>query len=345
MVPTAQNSTVSDRAAALQLRAVVENAVDAILIIDRQGVVQTFNPAAERMFGYAAEEILNRNVSMLMPPPISEQHDEYIDNYLRTGIAKVVGIGRETLGLKRDGTIFPIELAVSETVDGDNHHFVGVVRDLSERRRLDEEILTADMHDRRRIGYDLHDGLCQELAGIAFTVRSIQEKIAAGEAVDPKELGGVTLLLQDAVRHVRGLAQGLHPVSPQPDGLVVALQQLAGDATELMKIRCRFESSPPVHLQNGTTATYLYRITQEAIRRAVVRAAADKIDIQLGWKKGAILLSVVDNGDDFSVDSRFGEGIVFRIMHHWARAIGAKLDMRPGPGGKGARLCCEVQIN
>jgi two-component system sensor kinase FixL len=345
MAAITQNENGFEHATARQLRAAVDAAVDAIIIIDGRGRIQTFNQAAERMFGYSRDELLGKNVRVLMPQPMSDQHDTYLENYLQTGVAKVIGIGRETLALKKDGTVFPVDLSVSEAIEEGSRTFTGVIRDMSERRRLDAEILSEDLRERQRIGYDLHDGLCQELAGIAFTVRSIQERAFAGEAIDHAALGNVTGLLQDAVRHVRGLAQDLYPVRGQPDGLVVALMQLAADATQLLKIRCRFQSAPPVHMQNATTATYLYRIAQEAVRDAVTASGADKVEIQLCWKRSAIVLIVADNGADISVEGRFGEGIVFRIMKHWAGAIGAKLEIRQGAGGKGAHLTCEVDVH
>lgn len=122
-----------------RMRAIFETAVDAIITIDERGMVDRFNPAAERLFGYMASEVVGRNVSMLMPSPYREEHDGYLENYHRTGERRIIGIGREVSALRKDGTVIPIELAVAEMRVGDRRMFTGVVRDISERKAAEEK--------------------------------------------------------------------------------------------------------------------------------------------------------------------------------------------------------------
>ncbi|WP_119419914.1 hybrid sensor histidine kinase/response regulator [Desertibaculum subflavum] len=117
------------------LRAVVDTAVDGVILIDEAGIVQMFNPACERLFGYAAADVLGRNVKMLMPSPFQEAHDGYVANYRRTGEKKIIGIGREVLGRRRDGTTFPMHLSVGEAKLDEGTAFVGIIHDLTERER------------------------------------------------------------------------------------------------------------------------------------------------------------------------------------------------------------------
>jgi PAS domain S-box-containing protein len=121
-----------------RLRAVVNTAVDGIITIDEQGTIDTVNPAAERIFGFRADEMVGRHVRMLMPKRYSDEHDSYISNYLRTGDKKVIGIGREVEGRRKNGEIFPLDLGVSESQVGDRRIFTGIVRDITERKRADE---------------------------------------------------------------------------------------------------------------------------------------------------------------------------------------------------------------
>ena len=108
------------RSSEARLRSVVDSAVDAIIVIDARGRLESFNPAAERLFGYLASEVIGRNVTMLMPPPYREEHDGYLSHYLETGAQKVIGVGREVTGLRKDGTTFPLHLSVGEmTFDGE----------------------------------------------------------------------------------------------------------------------------------------------------------------------------------------------------------------------------------
>ncbi len=120
------------------LRAVVETAVDGIITIDERGIIRTMNPATSRIFGYAGNEVVGHNVNMLMPPPYHDEHDSYLANYQRTGQRKIIGSGREVSGRRKDGTTFPLDLAVSETWLGERRIFTGIVRDITERKRMEE---------------------------------------------------------------------------------------------------------------------------------------------------------------------------------------------------------------
>jgi two-component system CheB/CheR fusion protein len=330
-----------DEQAARLLATILETAVDAIITIDDRGIIQSFNRAAERMFGYAREQVLGRNVSLLMPEPHSSKHDTYLSSYLKTSRARIIGIGREELGRRKDGSFFPIELAVSEVADGKNRTFTGVVRDISDRKKLAAESLEVSEREQQRIGHELHDGLCQELAGTAFVVQSLQQRAAASGSVDPSELRRVTQMLQEAVRHARGLSHGLYPVEPQPDGLAVALGQLATNITDFFKVHCEFKNACLVHVHDATRATHAYRIVQEAVREAIRQGKANHVVIELTEKHGCCILSVSDNGLNLSVDGRYGEDMVLRMMRHRARVIGAKLEVGARRGG-GVSVVCEI---
>ncbi len=121
-------------------QAVIDSAVDGIVVIDAHGRVETFNPAAERLFGYGADEVVGRNVDMLMPSPYREEHDSYLSRYLATGRAKIIGIGREVQGRRKDGSIFPLHLSVGQiTIEGERK-FTGILHDLTPRVRLEEQL-------------------------------------------------------------------------------------------------------------------------------------------------------------------------------------------------------------
>jgi two-component system sensor kinase FixL len=126
--------------AATRLDALMEAAVDGIIVIDAHGHVQTYNKACERLFGYTAPEVIGENVKMLMPSPDHERHDSYLDNYQRTGVRKIIGIGREVTGKRKDGSTFPMDLSVAEVRQGDDHAFVGIIRDITQRKRAEAEL-------------------------------------------------------------------------------------------------------------------------------------------------------------------------------------------------------------
>lgn len=123
-----------------RLRAILHTAVEGIITIDERGMIESVNPAAERSFGYRAEELIGRNVGVLMPSPHREQHDSYLAAYLQTGKAKIIGIGREVVGRRKDGSLFPMDLAVSEVRLANRRLFTGFVRDITERKRAEEKL-------------------------------------------------------------------------------------------------------------------------------------------------------------------------------------------------------------
>lgn len=125
-------------------RAIIETVVDGIITISEQGIVEAFNPAAEKIFGYEAQEVIGKNVSMLMPEPYHSGHDAYLQNYRETGTAKVIGIGREVVGLRKDGAVFPMELSVGMMEVNDKRSFVGIIHDITKRKEAEEAILASE---------------------------------------------------------------------------------------------------------------------------------------------------------------------------------------------------------
>ncbi|HIJ46372.1 MAG TPA: PAS domain S-box protein, partial [Rhodospirillaceae bacterium] len=134
------------------IRAVVDNAVDAIITIGKSGSIESFNPAAEKIFGYRRDEVVGKNVNILMPPPYHAKHDGYLRNYLETGERKIIGIGREVEGMRKDGYIFPMDLAVSEMHIARRKRFVGICRDITDRKKVDRmknEFISTVSHELR----------------------------------------------------------------------------------------------------------------------------------------------------------------------------------------------------
>ena len=137
-----KDSTADSDAA--RWRSVVESAVDGIVVIDERGRIEAFNPAAERLFGYSETEVLGHNVNILMPSPYHEEHDGYLARYLQTGARRIIGIGREVTGKRRDGTTFPLHLSVGEMVVGGQRKFTGMLHDLTDRVNLEERLRASE---------------------------------------------------------------------------------------------------------------------------------------------------------------------------------------------------------
>src|SRR6266403_178869 len=141
------------RETAGRMRALIETAVDGAILIDARGVVLMFNPACERLFGYFADEVIGKNVKMLMPEPYRHEHDGYIANYLDSRKPKIIGIGREVVGLRADGSTFPMDLSVGEAKhQGGGSIFVGIIRDITERKSAERALHESAGRRRARRG-------------------------------------------------------------------------------------------------------------------------------------------------------------------------------------------------
>ena len=322
-----------------RLRAILETAVEGIITIDECGVIESVNRAAERIFGYPATELIGKNVSVLMPSPYREAHDGYLANYVRTGQARIIGIGREVIGQRKDGAIFPMDLAVSEVRLADRRLFTGFVRDITERKQLEQEILDISNREQQRIGQDLHDGLCQQLAGIELMCQVLEQKLAAKSKSEAERAGEIARHVREAITHTRSLARGLSPVEFEANGFMSALQELASNVQKLFHVECRFECPEPVLIQSNTAATHLYRIAQEAINNAIKHGKAGRIVIALRLSTRGVVLSVADDGSGFPAELKAPAGMGLRIMKYRAGMVGATLEFRRA-NGRGTVVSC-----
>lgn len=319
--------------------ALFETTVDGIIIIDSRGIIQSYNRAAASIFGYDAGEVIGRNVSMLMPNPHRDQHDEYLNNYLRTGQARIIGIGREVNGLRKDGSTFPMDLAVSEVRKHGDVFFTGVVRDITERRRLESEILRISEQERRRIGQDLHDGLGQMLTGIGLITQNLARRMEAQGSTLAGDLFEITQLVRDADQLARNLARGLVQVELEGDGLLAALRTLCKNAERMFDVSITLESRGDLSLDDSGMASNLYRIAQEAISNAVKHGQASRISVRLAKKGNAVELAVEDDGVGFPKKLSADRGMGVDIMGYRARVIGGSLSIRSRPSGGTAVKC------
>ena len=327
-----------------KMRAILNTAVDGIITIDERGTVESYNAAAERLFGYRADEVIGRNVKMLMPEPHQSEHDGYMLNYLRTGRARIIGIGREVFGLRKDGTTFPMDLAVSEVKVGERRLFTGVVRDLTERKRLERELLEISDREQRRIGQDLHDGLGQVLAGVGYMVSALHQRLNSRGADERDDAKQISDLVTQAIAHARGISHGLHPVRAMETGLMTALEELSHHVEQVYRIECEFRCDEPVPISDAAAATHVYRIAQEAVNNAIRHGHARKVTIALKREDDEGTLVVADDGVGFTEVPGAKKGMGLHIMRYRAAGIGATLALRPGAAG-GTVVTCTFPMN
>lgn len=323
-----------------RMRAILETSVEGIITIDERGLVESVNPAACRIFGYKPEEVVGRNVNMLMPSPDREKHDGYLGNYLRTGQAKIIGIGREVVGQRKNGSAFPMDLSVCEVRLGERRMFTGFVRDISERRELEQAVAAAGEQERARIARELHDGLGQQLGGLLFLMNGLHRDLRDSQVPPAETAEQLGKELGTALQQARNLAHELYSVSPTSEGLVEALENLADRVATERGVTCEFASEPPVLIEDPTVASHLYRLAQEAVHNALKHSAATRIDIQLTRRPAAVELRVRDNGRGFAPEPG-SRGLGLRTMEQRARLMSGQVNVHTQTDG-GVEVICSV---
>ncbi|MCA9136610.1 MAG: PAS domain S-box protein [Planctomycetales bacterium] len=350
-----------------RLRAVLNTAADAIINIDKRGIITDANPATQLLFGYTQNELIGQNVKILMPQPYRDEHDDYIARYLATGQPRIIGIGREVMGRRKDGSTFPVDLAVSEV----DHlgFFTGVIRDISERNKLQREVVAIAEEEQQRIGQDLHDGTQQQLAGLDMLVQTLFERLttisspqhqnlAASKHTNPSGDGesncdlteclDITGKILKGIRRtkhdVRDISKGLVPIKLAPEGLMDALRELASRTEELSGVDCVFKCERPVMIGDSATATHLYRIAQEALANSLKHAHPTNLLIALDSENGQPILRIADDGigiDPKAQTKPQSTGMGFKIMSYRASLIGANLTITPVETG-GTLISCKL---
>ncbi|MCC5940193.1 MAG: PAS domain S-box protein [Balneolaceae bacterium] len=314
-------------------RSILKTTVDAIITIDEQGTVKTFNRAAEELFKYNSSEVIGKNVHVLMPQPYRREHDGYIENYHNSGNPKIIGIGREVTGKRKDGSTFPMYLAVSEVNVNGQRLYTGIIRDITEQRRLEQEVLRISEHERHRIGQDLHDGLGQMLTGITLINKNIASTLKEENHPLADDVNDITNLVKEADEYARSLSRNLIPVELDSSGLVTALHRLTQNAERLFSIQCTLHNVLNIHFDDPTSLTHMYRIVQEATSNAVKHGGASKVNISMETDETKLVVKIEDNGTGFPKNWDKQKGLGVRIMKFRARLIGANFEIENNKKG------------
>ncbi len=214
-------------------------------------------------------------------------------------------------------------------------------REIAARRRLEEEILEVSEREQQRIGQDLHDDLGQQLAGAWLLSTVLERTLASQDAPEAPAAHHISQLLKHAVAMTRSLARGLHPVAPEPGGLMVALRDLTARVRDMFHVDCRFTCTAAMHVDDNTTATHLYRIAQEAASNGVRHGRAKNLRISLASDAEGIILSIKDDGSGIGSLDPARQGMGLRIMRYRADMIGATLSIEKLKKS-GTCVCCTL---
>lgn len=351
----------AEQQSAERFRAVIDSAHDAIIAIDSRGTVDTFNKAAERIFGYSPGEVVGRNVKMLMAAPHRDAHDGYLHNYMTTGVAKIIGTGREVEARRKDGTIFPIDLSVGEMRIGDHRGFIGVIRDISERRQAERRVqeLTAELVHVSRLTAmgQLASSLAHELNQPLTAVMNYAEAargLIASNPVRAAELvakaSGQAERAGDIIRRLRGFVEK-RKVERSAEDLGKVVEEavaLAAIGAKVDGIRVVVElaaDAPPISIDKVQIQQVLVNLIRNAIEvlrqaeRRVLTVSSTVAD------DGAQQVAITDTGpgiapeiagqlfQPFVSTKKGGMGVGLSISRSIVEAHGGRLWAEPNPDG------------
>jgi two-component system sensor kinase FixL len=324
-----------------RLRAIVDTALVGIITLDRRGIIESVNPAVRQVFGYTPDEVVGRSVNRLMASPDQARHESFLDHYLQAGEKQILGARNEVLGLCKDGRVIILELSLAGFNSSGRRHFVALVRDITARKRLERELLETSERERQRIGRDLHDSLGQQLHGLSYLAALLEKDLRDDASPRAAEVGQLNKHLNEALELTRGLAHGLQPVRPVPQGLMIALRELAEHTRRLYRVDCHFQCASAVLIHRHNAATHLYRITQEAVNNAMKHGKATRVRIKLTTTSHRIVLEVIDNGMGIGRQTNRSTGMGLHIMQYRADAVRGSLAIQKLPE-RGTKVVCTV---
>ena len=296
------------RASEGRWQAVVESAVDGIIVIDERGRIEAFNPAAERLFGYSEQEVLGQNVNILMPSPYHEEHDAYLDRYRSTGVRKIIGIGREVIGRRRDGTTFPLRLSVGETSLGGERKFTGILQDLTERVAIEHQL--REQTALARLG-EMAAVLAHEIKNPLAAVRGAIEVIGTRLPSDGRDVAivkeivsridSLNELMKDLLLFARPPAPKPQPIEIQP--LVTSTARLLREDPALNGVQIEVEgSSPPVLADPGLLQIVFLNLMVNSAQ--AMRGGSGHIKVSVEASAGKCRIDFEDDGPGIPAEIR-----------------------------------------
>ncbi len=315
-------------------RELFENATDMLYTHDRSGRITSINQTGERLLQRPRKAILRRNILDFVVEEQRVPARQWLENVLKG--AALPATEWDFAAASGDRVKLEISARLIEQ-EGQEIEVEGIARDITERKRLEREILEISNREQRRIGHDLHDGVCQQLAGIAFMTSTLAEDLEEKGVHLATQAEKISGMINEVIDQTRGVARGLFPVRLEEKGLVAALEELAATASEVYKINCHF-SGEPVEVENEI-ALHLYYIVLEALANAAKHSGADEVAITLQPAGDRWLLAVRDNGVGSATPAANLDGMGLRILNYRARVIGATLSLNSQPGS-GTSVSC-----
>jgi PAS domain S-box-containing protein len=333
----------------------VESVMDAIVAVNEEQIIMLFNPAAEKMFGYSASEVLGQPLAMLLPEQFRANHSQHVSGFGQTGNAKRAMTRTPRLdihGRRRDGSLFPIESTISRGYVNGRIQFTAVLRDESERRHaerqmyelneqlreLSQSLQAVREQERALLSQELHDDVGQQLTGLKLDLSWLVNRLKDGREITLDKVEAMRGALNTCIATVRRMASEMRPIALDDLGFTAALQSLCHDLSERSAMPIHLDLDSRLDISNRDMGIALYRIVQEALTNVMRHAAAHQVWVTLRRDGDQAELSVQDDGVGLKTDQpRNGIGLV--SMRERVLAIGGEFHIHNRSAGG-----TEVQI-
>jgi two-component system sensor kinase FixL len=347
------------------LASILDTVPDSMIVIGEDGIVQSFSSAAERLFGYSAAEVIGKNVKMLMPSPYRESHDDYLRRYMRTGERRIIGIGRVVVGERKDGSTFPMELAVGAMRSSDRHFFTGFIRDITQRQKSEarlQELQSELVHVSRltamgQMASALAHELNQPLLAIVGYMKGSRRLLESGAADRSDSLRDAMDKAGDQALRAGQIIRRLREFAGRGDSerRVESIKKLIEEASALalvgtkdQGVRVRFQFDPAVDLVL-VDKVQIQQVLLNLLRNAVeAMQASQRRELVISTAAGdgeMVAVSVADTGSGIAQDlmaqlfqpfvtnKRHGMGVGLSICRTIVEAHGGQITVEPNPDG------------
>jgi two-component system CheB/CheR fusion protein len=335
----------------------LEASGQAIVAVGPDERIVLVNSGVEKLFGYTRQEIVGQPLDLLVPEIVRQRHSAHLQGFFAASGNRRMGVGLELEARRKNGTLFPIEVGLSMIERAEQRLAVAFVTDITERRRLEKlseayrteivalaaQLITAQEEERRRVSRELHDGLCQQLASLAFDVEDLgaEARIPSSARTRIQALHARVIKTSEQARNV---AYELHPSALDDLGLVVALEALCDEFSKAKKLPVKFTASKMPDSVSQDVASGLYRIAQESLHNIAKHANAKRVAVELAVADHSLRLAIQDDGIGFDTQAVAGKGGIGMIsMGERARMLGGKLSVESSPG-RGARIGVQVPL-